>query len=346
MSNHKGYANNSNEKNIKFKKNDSSLPLITPQYSTLTHYSPKDSVWDKNRSLAEDVSQIYSGTGDQVFDRLSSRMASCSDFLTFGWSDNKETGESALKLSKTSFCRVRHCPVCQWRRSMMWQARFYQSLPSVIEKYPNSRFVFLTLTAKNCDIEDLRNTLDHMGKSWKRFINRKQFKAVQGFIRTTEVTRSKDGQAHPHYHCLLMVRPSWFGKDYVKQSEWAEIWGSCLQIDYNPIIDIRVIKSKNGKKVLANSVDALKGAVAETLKYSVKASDMTDNPEWFLELTKQVHKLRFIATGGGLKDVLRIDEETNDDLIHGDDLSENEFERESRLSFNWRPSFRQYHRLK
>ena len=229
---------------------------------------------------------------------------------------------------------------------MMWQARFYQSLPTVIEQFPNARFVFLTLTAKNCEIEDLRSTLDHMGKSWKRLINRKQFKAVDGFIRTTEVTRSQDGKAHPHYHCLLMVKPSWFTRDYIKQSEWAEIWGSCLQVDYSPIIDIRVIKSKNGKKVLANSVEALKGAVAETLKYSVKASDMTANPQWFLELTKQVHKLRFIATGGGLKDVLRVDEETNEDLIRADDVPENELNQEPRLSFNWRPSVREYHRFK
>lgn len=344
MSNHMGYAINSTDNNVDFNKNDSSSHHSNTQCTTLADYSPKDSVWDRNRSLAEDVSNVYSGTGEYVFDRLASRMASCSDFLTFGWSDNQETGESSLKLSKAAFCRVRHCPVCQWRRSMMWQARFYQSLPSVVEEFPKARFVFLTLTAKNCEITDLRSTLDHMGKSWQRLIKRKQFKTVEGFIRSTEVTRSKDGQAHPHYHCLLMVRPSWFSKDYIKQSEWAEIWGSCLKVDYTPVVDIRVIKSKNGKKVLSNSVDLLAGAVAETLKYAVKPSDMTSDPQWFLELTKQVHKLRFIATGGALKEVLRVEEETNDDLIHADGVEDLE-KKESRLSFCWYPSRRHYYRI-
>ncbi|KEM81862.1 replication family protein, partial [Escherichia coli 7-233-03_S3_C1] len=39
----------------------------------------------------------------------------------------------------------------------------------------------------------------------------------------------------------------------------------------------------------------------ETLKYSVKPEDMANDPEWFLELTRQLHKRRFISTGGALK---------------------------------------------
>ena len=42
-------------------------------------------------------------------------------------------------------------------------------------------------------------------------------------------------------------------------------------------------------------------AVSETLKYSQKPADMTEDPEWFLELTRQTFKRRFVATGGALK---------------------------------------------
>ncbi|MDI5568585.1 protein rep, partial [Salmonella enterica subsp. enterica serovar Kentucky] len=42
----------------------------------------------------------------------------------------------------------------------------------------------------------------------------------------------------------------------------------------------------------------VRGAVAETLKYSTKPADMVADPEWFLELTRQTHKRRFVATGG------------------------------------------------
>ncbi len=52
---------------------------------------------------------------------------------------------------------------------------------------------------------------------------------------------------------------------------------------------------------MANVAEQLQSAVAETLKYSVKPEDMANDPEWFLELTRQLHKRRFISTGGGAK---------------------------------------------
>ncbi|MDI5829464.1 protein rep, partial [Salmonella enterica subsp. enterica serovar Kentucky] len=40
-----------------------------------------------------------------------------------------------------------------------------------------------------------------------------------------EVTRGRDGSAHPHFHTLMMVPPSMLsGRDYVKQYRWVELW--------------------------------------------------------------------------------------------------------------------------
>ncbi|MDI5568725.1 protein rep, partial [Salmonella enterica subsp. enterica serovar Kentucky] len=50
-----------------------------------------------------------------------------------------------------------------------------------------------------------------------RMKDRKEFKPVQGWIRTTEVTRGRDGSAHPHFHTLMMVPPSMF-TDLVDQA--------------------------------------------------------------------------------------------------------------------------------
>ena len=228
----------------------------------------------------------------------------------------------------------------------MWQARFWQALPNLIDKHPAARFLFLTLTVKNVDIKDVRKTLQHMNKSWQRLIKRKDFNVVDGWIRTTEITKSKDGLAHPHFHALIMVKSNYFTKNYIKQSRWAEMWGQCLKVDYLPVVDIRAIRGKNGKTVLNADPSQLQAAIAETLKYSIKPDDMIKDPAWFLELTKQVHKMRFIATGGALKNVLKVEEETNEDLINTE-LSEEkeEVNKEDNLTFNWRPSQRQYHRF-
>lgn len=292
----------------------------------LTDYSPRDKPWDTHRSQADTVQYVYAGT---EYDALAGRINDCSGFLGFGWVDDRGTGESRLKLREARFCRVRHCPVCQWRRSLMWQARFYDSLPAILESSPSARWVFLTLTVRNVPISDLRESITGMNKAWQRLIKRSEFAGnVLGWIRTTEVTRGKDDSAHPHFHCLMMVRPSYFnGKNYITQARWTELWQETARLNYVPVVDVRAVKPK-GKNRLAT----LQGAVSETLKYAVKPSDMAD--EWLLELTRQVHKLRFIASGGALKNALREGDETNDDLLLKDSPELPEDDKPS-LYFDW-----------
>ena len=313
----------------------------------LSDYSPKDKHWNRHRSHVDAISDIYAKA--EEFEKLSDRMGECSGWLGFRWVIDKTTGETQLKLRLANFCRVRYCPVCQWRRSLMWQARFLTALPSIVEQFPKSRWLFLTLTVRNCEISDLSETLSQMNKAWNKFIKRKDLKPIQGWIRTTEVTRGEDRSAHPHFHVLMMAPPSWFtGKYYVKHSRWIELWRESLQANYDPNVDIRVVKPKKGSnKTLtpATSAELLQGAVAETLKYSTKADDLLVDEQWFLELTKQTHKKRFLATGGALKDILKMDQETNEDLIHGDDTEEVNPDEEGELvRFHWDQPRKEYHK--
>ncbi len=309
----------------------------------LTDYSPKDKPWDTHRALTDDVAAIYARAAE--FEFYSIRMQSCSGILRFAWELDRETGELRLRLREARFCRVRHCPVCQWRRTLMWLSRFYEALPEVQARYPTARWLFLTLTVRNCPISELRETLRDMNAAWHRLIARKEFRPVLGWIRTTEVTRGADGSAHPHFHVLMMVPSSMVsGKLYVKHARWVEMWRDCLRADYVPVVDIRTVKDKAPKGEADDQAAALRKAAAETLKYAVKPADMVADPEWFLEMTKQVHRLRYIATGGVLKDVLRVDDETDADLALADGPAEGE-DNGSRLAFNWRRSERRYRRF-
>lgn len=229
----------------------------------------------------------------------------------------------------------------------MWQARFYQALPRIVADYPDLRWMFLTLTVRNCDIAELGDTLTSMNAAFKRLEKRKQFKPVQGWIRTTEVTRGKDGSAHPHFHTLMMVPPGMLnGKSYVTQAEWVALWRDVMRVNYDPNVDVRAVKPRKPKEgeLLANATaELLRGAVAETLKYSTKPSDMVADPEWFLELTRQTHKRRFVATGGALKDVLKMEQETDADMVIGDDISEGDDDG-TRIAFEWDRPVKKYRR--
>jgi hypothetical protein len=180
-----------------------------------------------------------------------------------------------------------------------------------------------------------------MNKAWRRFTLRKEFKPVTGWIRTTEVTREskRKGYAHPHFHCLMMVKPSFFnGNNYTKQSRWAEIWGECLRLDVIPIIDIRAVKGGLDKAILET---------VKTFTYSVKPEILEADQAWTIEYFKQVHKLRFIAAGGALKDAIKkFDKETDEDLIYTDDNPKPEQpEKElSQRAYSWRRHEMKYRR--
>lgn len=313
--------------------------VVTPtQPPRLVDYSPKDHPWDMHRAQAQWVEGVYAAT--EEFDRLAGRVRGCSGFLAFRWDTDMDTGESRLKLREARFCRVRHCPVCQWRRSLLWQARFLSALPSIETQHPKARWLFLTLTVENMPLPELRTSLQSMNQAWNRLRPRKEFEQVQGWIRTAEVTRQQSNDyAHPHFHALLMVGPGYFkGGNYIKQERWADLWRECLKVDYQPVVDIRAVKPKLDGQAIADS--PLRRAVAETLKYSVKPEDMQD--EWLLELTKQVHKLRFIATGGALKNILREGEETEEDLLLADNASDKPEDNKPELYFDWQRNIKHY----
>ena len=293
---------------------------------SLANLSPSDKPWDIHKSESTTVARIYAGSWAHI--KKAERMLLCSGVLEFGEIADEETGGVRFRLLKARFCRVRYCPICQWRRSLLWRAKFYQALPGIVSANPTARFVFLTLTVENCRIEALRETLQNMSKAWNRFKLRKEFSAVMGWVRTTEVTREKDdpkrgfkarlGYCHPHFHVLLMVPSSYFARDYIAQKQWAQAWQGSLRVEYEPRVDVRAVRRKTGtdpEKTVPHD------GLVETLKYSVKPSDMTEAPEWFLALTEQTHRLRFIATGGLFKDVLKPEEKiTEEEMIHlGDD---------------------------
>lgn len=300
----------------------------------LSDLSPSDKPWDAHRASAEQVQGLYDTSEFSDYFR---RIRECSRQLEFAFKANDD-GELKLRLQRAHFCRLRWCPVCQWRRSLMWRARFFQVIPEIVKDYPTARFVFLTLTVKNCLPDELRETLTWMNKSWERLTKRKLFPAI-GWVKAVEVTRkSSDGTAHPHFHCLLMVSSGYFGGTrYINQAQWTEMWKSCLRVDYTPIVNVKAVKPKKG----ADSTTAIPIAICETLKYSVKEGDLIADQEWLHELTRQLHKTRAIAVGGVFKSYLSEDEP--EDLINTD-LEDDEptSEDDPRVTFGWREMVKRY----
>jgi plasmid rolling circle replication initiator protein Rep len=333
----------------------------------LSEISPQDARWDRFRVQADSVKNSYRGT---IYDSYADRIASCSERLVFSSFQNPETGEVKLKLQSARFCRVPRCPVCQWRRQQMWRAKAFKVMPKILKDYPTARWLFLTLTVRNCPLVELRSTLAHMNQSWARLSQLKLFPG-KGWLKVVEVTRVWDcydgskfvgrhgstwvkkweednkrklrlvstDECHPHFHVLLMVSPGYFGRNYLDHQKWTELWAKSLRVDYVPVLDIRAVKSLTGVD------NEMFGAVMETIKYSVKPSDLVSGgtngdieaaKKWLVELTTQLYKTKSIATGGLLKQYLKELEEEPEDLIHSDELNMDEFSsKATSLMFQW-----------
>jgi plasmid rolling circle replication initiator protein Rep len=306
----------------------------------LSDLSPDDKPWDIHRAQSDEIAKIYDSIG---YDGYAGRISECAQLLTYALKATDD-GEVKLKLREARFCRVRHCLVCQWRRSLMWRARFFKALPEIQAKYPTGRWIFLTLTVTNCEISELRETLTWMNAAWSKLTRRKNFPAL-GFVKSVEVTRSLDGTAHPHFHCLMFVPASYFSHKYISQAEWANLWQSCLKTDYTPVVDIRAVKLK--KTSLKSKPDplnkAMAQAVCETLKYAVKPSDLLADPKWLDELTKQLQKTRAISIGGCLKEFFS--EDDPEDLINADIEEDEKTDDDTYLFFNWSTIVSRYKKI-
>lgn len=326
------------------------------EFLCLSDLSNRDITWKVVKPQSQMIANAYAGT---AYDKYFERMSSCGGWLRFALVPT-ESGEVVHKLQSAHFCHVRHCPICQWRRSLMWRARVFRVMPRIIADYLGKRFVYLTLTVRNCEIDQLGETLTHMSESWQRLSQRKQFPAL-GWLRTTEVTRGKDGTAHPHFHALLMVNSNYFKKHYISQKKWIELWRESLRVEYDPSVRVNVVKprSKPNTDTSVSKSDSdcqstiqpldeeLVKAIRYTLKYSTKpddflsldtsvSQDLSEFQDWLVSVTDQLHKRRMIALGGAFKKYMSEVESSN--LIVDDastDTSETQDE-DIRITYVWR----------
>lgn len=271
---------------------------------------------------------------EEVDVKKSERMKDCANWLSF---HRKEDG--SMKLHDARFCRVRLCPICQWRRSLKTFAQMSQVLD--VAKADGYQFIFLTLTMRNCSAEELSEELTHILLSFNRLMKYKDVqKVVKGFYRGCEVTHNvRTDEYHPHIHAILAVKSTYFtGSYYLSQEKWTDFWKRALQVEYTPIVDVR--RCRGGSK-----------AIAEACKYAVKPSDILNFDDWDMTvetlrvLDKALEKRRFVGLGGILKEIhksLHLDDMEEGDLVHVENEAQSEATEEEVIYF-WN-GYSQYER--
>lgn len=260
--------------------------------------------------------QYISLAYEDVDPKKSERMKTCAQWLSFLKQD-----DGRLKLHDARFCRVRLCPICQWRRSLKTFAQMSQVLE--IAKSDGYQFLFLTLTMRNCSGSELSDGLTRILLSFNRLMKYKDVqKSVKGYYRGCEVTHNvRTDEYHPHLHVILAVKPAYFnGQTYINHDKWVSLWQRALQVEYTPVVDIR--RCKGGARV-----------TAEACKYAVKPSDILNMDDWDMTvetlrvLDEALENRRFVGLGGILKEIhksLHLDDMEEGDLVHVESQSTEE----------------------
>ena len=294
----------------------------SPEMQVLVDVHPKTGKllpWQrkKKESLEMAASCRRLEKDDPTFKFRAVQLEKCGNYLEFHRA--VKTGERTL--SRANFCKYRLCPMCSWRRSL----KIFGQASQVMEKAEKQgyRFVFVTLTMKNCNGVDLGAELTRLYAGSLALLRRKRYKtAVHGWMRILEVTHNVKvydksfDTYHPHVHFIWAVKSSYFkGGNYISQANLTDDWAEVMKLDYKPLVDIRAVKKHD------------KGAIKEVSKYAVKPGeilvqdrDLTDSAVWTLD--QALEKRRMVSWGGVLKAIkadLNLDDAENGDLVNTGD---------------------------
>lgn len=333
----------------------------------------KERPWRKHRQEAELLTMYYEQLamddpdGAARWLARAERVARCAC-----WTEFQQLPEGGgLRLHDASFCRVRLCPMCQWRRSLKlgYQARQVIAAANARKESRDGcgyGWMLLTLTVRNVPGDKLGSTLDHLHTALNKMQHCARWRgAVLGWMRATEVTRNYSkgsqwyGTYHPHLHMLLCVNRRYFkSAAYISKAEWAQLWQHYADTDYTPEVDVRAIRDKAGALAQdAKGTASIAGAVAETSKYIAKPAaylspeDTAGSLDAVRVLDLATESRRLTAWGGVLKDTaraLKLDDAETGDLIHIDETPSGDPAADAAaeyISYAWSVGARDYLRM-
>lgn len=218
------------------------------------------------------------------------RMESCGDWLHMLETEDRRE----RKLERGFFCGLRFCPACAWRYSLAWgrvlcavdRALCAQGLTPIL----------VGLTVRNVPAKDLHNELEHMADAWHKLIRRKEYKrAWCNYARKTEVTYSAErNDYHPHYHVMIWVDKSYWGRNYISHAKLLQDWRDAA--GDQTITQVDLVRCRDYKQQGS--------AVAEVAKYVAKSADYTTSQEIFEGFYNGLKGVRIISLGGAAKDAV------------------------------------------
>ena len=310
-------------------KNKKNQDLNTGKDKIDEVYKPKKI---KNTRLTKFIEKYISERGLEI-------IMNCSTFMQF---ISDELKEKHRQVGGNS-CKNRFCPLCSYRKARKDGLKIL-TMMKAIEKLEKKKFIFLTLTYKRVNSDELEDTIKLLNKSFELLFKRKEVQKMNlGYIKKLEVTYEKNktitkkmfrekrdyykkrnltfgdfnpnfNTYHAHFHIILCVNKSYFtDKDYyISRDKFLRLWQESTNNFNITQVDVRKVDSSEN----TNKIN-------ELAKYSAKDSDYLYSESVFDVFYKALKGKRLLTFSKIFKDYLKKFE--NGDLEEFKEKDENKY---------------------
>lgn len=250
---------------------------------------------ESNLQLTQVASELVENERINLSKKRVKAIAECGTFLQYATDEKVEN----RKLFTANFCQNRYCPICSKNKSLK-DARNVKIITEYLRDL-GFEFLFATFTAPNCSQQELKEEITAYNKSLERMFKRQKYNFIKGYIRKLEITYNNDsssksyGTFHPHFHVLIAIDKSYFGRKYVSKQEWLVDWQKAMRDSSITQIDIKKVSLDS----LKNNIDK---SILELTKYITKDFDFYSEIDVFESFYKGTKGKQMFAFSGIFRD--------------------------------------------
>ena len=141
----------------------------------------------------------------------------------------------------TNYCKNRYCPFCDYIKTI----RYKVLIEKILKKFENNTLIFLTLTTKTIKVissDEIKNHRKKISTAFSNLMSKKIAANQNGYIRKIETNYNSDkNECNIHIHSIVLMKN--YKKNYIKKSDWLEMWKQVLKDDSIKELDIKIIKN-------------------------------------------------------------------------------------------------------
>lgn len=244
------------------------------------------------KELQETLAGFYKDA-DGVMSQKGESVLKCGTMLQF---ERFYDADGTTRLAGANFCKHRLCPYCAWR----WHIKYSAIIQRTFEILGQKNFFHLVLTIPNVKFIN-KEFLINLRQNSTEFM--KKVLKCQDYMISFEITLDKNGQYHPHFHilCILKEQPT---KKFIQQ-EWAKVAnvGAYAICDIKQCTDSKIsqeltkyiLKFENDK-ISANQVFVIDKALKGLRKFAtngiIKKAEIDAKKQLQRETFDKIQKLQ------------------------------------------------------